>query len=65
MFEQRKLLWPIDNESLELECLVTQTRARGYMLGGSRSFNHLAPVFVPYSHPEIISNYLAGWGVCN
>jgi len=58
MKEQRNLLWSIDNESLELEYLITQTRARGYMLGGSRSFSHLAPTFVPFSHPEIISSYL-------
>ena len=58
MHEQRNLLWPIENESLALEYLLTQTRARGYMLGGSRSFSHLAPIVVPLAHPEIISSYL-------
>ena len=58
MQEQRNLLWEIDNESLGLEYLLTQTRARGYMLGGSRSFSHLTSVNVPYTHPEIISSYL-------
>ncbi|MHA1123560.1 MAG: asparagine synthase-related protein [Candidatus Heimdallarchaeota archaeon] len=58
MQEQRNLLWEIDNESLRLEYLLTQTRARGYMLGGSRSFSHLASINVPYTHPEIISSYL-------
>ncbi len=58
MQEQRNLLWDIDNESLRLEYLLTQTRARGYMLGASRSFSHLASINVPYTHPEIISSYL-------
>lgn len=58
MQEQRNLLWEIENESLGLEYLLTQTRARGYMLGGSRSFSHLVSINVPYTHPEIISSYL-------
>ncbi|MBK5113288.1 MAG: hypothetical protein KGD59_02120 [Candidatus Heimdallarchaeota archaeon] len=58
MKEQRNLLHTIENELLEQEILLTQTRARGYMLGGSRSFSHLAPIYLPLSHPEIYAKYL-------
>ena len=56
--EQIKQNWQIDNKELQLECLVTQIRARGYMIGSVRSVNYISEIVTPYAHPEIMSKYL-------
>ena len=56
--EQIKQLWTVDNKELQFECLVTQIRARNYMIGSVRSVNYISEIVTPYAHPEIITKYL-------
>lgn len=56
--EQVKHLWKVEDKELQLECLVTQVRARNYMIGSVRSVNYISNIVTPYAHPEIMAKYL-------
>jgi asparagine synthetase B (glutamine-hydrolysing) len=54
-----ELIWPSKNDMLELENLLTLTRARCYTLGGIRTARNFSPVILPYYHPEVYSEYIS------
>jgi hypothetical protein len=56
--EHCDLIWPLENDILELETLLVLTRARCYTLGGIRSAENYSPVVLPFYHPEVYTEYI-------
>lgn len=52
------LMWPIDNEIMDLECQISQIRGRGYVNGNPLTMDQYAPVVKPYYHPLVFTNFV-------
>lgn len=52
------LMWPIDNEIMDLECQISQIRGRGYVNGNPLTIDQYAPVIKPFYHPLVFTNYI-------
>ncbi|NHJ85330.1 MAG: hypothetical protein FK734_07695, partial [Asgard group archaeon] len=56
--DQSSMMWNIKDKNQILECLLLQTRIRGYTIGGPRTMINYSPVVLPYYHPEIVDKYI-------
>ncbi|MFX1252636.1 MAG: asparagine synthase-related protein [Promethearchaeota archaeon] len=57
--EQSELMWETENEALELESLLVQTRCRYYTIGGAyKTVSEYGPVVLPYYHPEVFAKFV-------